>query len=313
MPIAKTLRFEKRPNGNVFLYNNDDGSLITSFEPSQNLFIVKDDINKFRIAADANTDTPAVYIDYRLIDGDISIPLIATFNRENCMRDLADNFFFLNKSNSTESIQEILDKTEVRFSWNGDPQNIVLNPTPDISQIKLLIVKLSDTKLLNAGCDIKLIIERYKPHKKGSVRYAMQLYPMIYDKDGNPIGISKSKVYGKAGFKYQKLQFCPLNRPSEIALPYQENILNFGQENYFMLNQKQIRPIGYTVKNISKGSNRGFLYLGFRLKATLNGIDFYSKRKGNLEMNCDRLQNQYLDLAEILHPATKARISYKYT
>lgn len=121
-----------------------------------------------------------------------------------------------------------------------------------------------------------LLIDRYKPKKKKG------------NKKINKVIVGTS--YRKAGYKHETKESTLLNnRINEIALTNSKNILDFKQENHFVMIENKPKTSG-----ISNSLNNKFwdsikkigpsIYLGFRLRLNNNQKIFETGHLGFLRM-----------------------------
>jgi hypothetical protein len=93
--MSKIIKFVKDKNGNVLLYRTQDNSLITSFNPAQNVVGVPSIPNMFKIQSEASFGTNPFVLDYLQVDTGLCDPIITADNFNDFLIELAKKFFFI--------------------------------------------------------------------------------------------------------------------------------------------------------------------------------------------------------------------------
>lgn len=105
--MSPIVKFRKEVNGNVSLCKVADNTIITSFNPAKN--VVKDlsHSNKFKIQSETSFENSPFILDYREIDGLVCEPIIYSSGFDDFLRELSEKFFFENKGDGNEQVQEV--------------------------------------------------------------------------------------------------------------------------------------------------------------------------------------------------------------
>ncbi|KUJ61842.1 hypothetical protein AR687_11545 [Flavobacteriaceae bacterium CRH] len=93
--MSKIIKFVKDKNGNVLLYRTQDNSLITSFNPAQNVVGVPSIPNRFKIQSEASFGTNPFVLDYLQVNTGLCDPIITADNFNDFLIELARKFFFM--------------------------------------------------------------------------------------------------------------------------------------------------------------------------------------------------------------------------
>jgi hypothetical protein len=93
--MSKIIKFVKDKNGNVLLYRTQDNSLITSFNPAQNVVGVPSIPNMFKIQSEASFGTNPFVLDYLQVNTGLCEPIITADNFNDFLVELAKKFFFI--------------------------------------------------------------------------------------------------------------------------------------------------------------------------------------------------------------------------
>lgn len=93
--MSKIIKFVKDENGNVLLYRTQDNSLITSFNPAQNVVGVPSIPNMFKIQSEASFGTNPFVLDYLQVDTGLCDPIITAENFNDFLVELAKKYFFM--------------------------------------------------------------------------------------------------------------------------------------------------------------------------------------------------------------------------
>lgn len=96
-PNPKMVKFIKDKNGNVLLMKLDN-TLITSFNPAQNLLRIPEAPNKFKIQSNASFGENPLVLDYMQVDCDLCVPIIRGRNFNDFLLDLSEKYFFFKGS-----------------------------------------------------------------------------------------------------------------------------------------------------------------------------------------------------------------------
>jgi hypothetical protein len=94
--MSKIIKFVKDKNGNVLLYRTQDNSLITSFNPAQNVVGVPSIPNMFKIQSEASFGTNPFVLDYLQVNTGLCDPIIIAENFNDFLVELAKKFFYMN-------------------------------------------------------------------------------------------------------------------------------------------------------------------------------------------------------------------------
>ena len=92
--MSKIIKFVKDKNGNVLLYRTQDNSLITSFNPAQNVVGVPSIPNMFKIQSEASFGTNPFVLDYLQVNIDLCEPQIFAVDFNTFLIELAKKFFY---------------------------------------------------------------------------------------------------------------------------------------------------------------------------------------------------------------------------
>ncbi len=93
--MSKIIKFVKDKNGNVLLYRTQDNSLITSFNPAQNVVGVPSIPNMFKIQSEASFGTNPFVLDYLQVNTGLCDPIITAENFNDFLIELAKKYFFM--------------------------------------------------------------------------------------------------------------------------------------------------------------------------------------------------------------------------
>ena len=93
--MSKIIKFVKDKNGNVLLYRTQDNSLITSFNPAQNVVGVPSVPNRFKIQSEASFGTNPFVLDYLQVNTRLCDPIITAENFNDFLIELAKKYFFM--------------------------------------------------------------------------------------------------------------------------------------------------------------------------------------------------------------------------
>lgn len=93
--MSKIIKFVKDKNGNVLLYRTQDNSLLTSFNPAQNVVGVPSIPNMFKIQSEASFGTNPFVLDYLQVNTGLCDPIITAENFNDFLVELAKKFFFI--------------------------------------------------------------------------------------------------------------------------------------------------------------------------------------------------------------------------
>ena len=93
--MSKIIKFVKDRNGNVLLYRIQDNSLITSFNPEQNVVGVPSIPNMFKIQSEASFGTNPFVLDYLQVNTGLCDPIITAENFNDFLVELAKKYFFM--------------------------------------------------------------------------------------------------------------------------------------------------------------------------------------------------------------------------
>ena len=93
--MSKIIKFVKDKNGNVLLYRTQDNSLITSFNPAQNVVGVPSIPNMFKIQSEASFGTNPFVLDYLQVNTGLCDPIITAENFNDFLVELAKKYFFM--------------------------------------------------------------------------------------------------------------------------------------------------------------------------------------------------------------------------
>jgi hypothetical protein len=93
--MSKIIKFVKDKNGNVLLYRIQDNSLITSFNPAQNVVGVPSIPNMFKIQSEASFGTNPFVLDYLQVNTGLCDPIITAENFNDFLVELAKKYFFM--------------------------------------------------------------------------------------------------------------------------------------------------------------------------------------------------------------------------
>jgi hypothetical protein len=105
--MSPIVKFIKEASGNVSLRKIADNTIITSFNPAQN--VVKDlsNINKFKIQNETSFKKSPFVLDYREIDGSVCEPIIYSSSVDDFLKELSEKFFFENNADGQGQAQEV--------------------------------------------------------------------------------------------------------------------------------------------------------------------------------------------------------------
>ena len=104
--MSKIIKFVKDKNGNVLLYRTQDNSLITSFNPAQNVVGVPSIPNMFKIQSEASFGTNPFVLDYLQVNTGLCDPIITAENFNDFLVELAKKFFFIDNDCAGEKGQQ---------------------------------------------------------------------------------------------------------------------------------------------------------------------------------------------------------------
>ncbi|MCV9934674.1 hypothetical protein OIU80_20530 [Flavobacterium sp. LS1R47] len=96
-PDTRILKLVKDNNGNVLLMKLDD-TLITSFNPAQNLLRIPEAPNKFKIQSNATFGENPLVLDYTQVNCNECIPMIKARDFNDFLLELSKKFFFFKSS-----------------------------------------------------------------------------------------------------------------------------------------------------------------------------------------------------------------------
>ncbi|MDL2141170.1 hypothetical protein QQY79_01450 [Flavobacterium tructae] len=96
-PDTRILKLVKDKNGNVLLMKLDD-TLITSFNPAQNLLRIPEAPNKFKIQSNATFGENPLVLDYTQVNCNLCVPVIEARNFNDFLLELSKKFFFFKGS-----------------------------------------------------------------------------------------------------------------------------------------------------------------------------------------------------------------------
>jgi hypothetical protein len=91
--MSKIIKFIKDENGNVLLKKIDD-TLITSFNPIQNLVQIPAEPSRFKIQSTASFGTNPFILDYTQVNIDLCEPQIFAVDFNTFLIELAKKFFY---------------------------------------------------------------------------------------------------------------------------------------------------------------------------------------------------------------------------
>lgn len=101
-PDTRILKLVKDTNGNVLLKKLDN-TLITSFNPAQNLLRIPEAPNKFKIQSNATFGENPLVLDYTQVNCNECVPMIEARNFNDFLLELSKKFFFFKGTSDSGS------------------------------------------------------------------------------------------------------------------------------------------------------------------------------------------------------------------
>ncbi len=127
--MAFLVKFIKDDNGNVLLKKLDN-TLITSFNPAQNLLRMPEQ-TKFKIQSVSSFATDPLILDYLQVDCANSVPAIVAVNFNEFLLELSKKFFFLDDDGSGGSINQNNYVRQLVIRATDLPNNYILQDICD--------------------------------------------------------------------------------------------------------------------------------------------------------------------------------------